>query len=227
MGIELHVRDTDFILKLKKILRSGAIKIIQSKDPYRGNNIALRIRDKEYLKQVIIPLFDKYLPLTIKRYDYLRFKEALSDIIYYKDLPEYSRPVIQNFFKEDIKCIMNAPYLPAWLIGFIEAEGSFNIYKPIKQKNPIASFDIGQTNDFARIQAIKEYLSIGARVYKDKEDYYRIKTAGASCMGHVIHFIYNAPIMLQGYKKIQFLSLLGKLNTIPTYSHLNISQIPY
>jgi hypothetical protein len=45
------------------------------------------------LKEIIIPIFEKYPLLTNKKYDYLRFKNALlNNIIFYDDLPQYSRP---------------------------------------------------------------------------------------------------------------------------------------
>jgi len=76
-----------------------------------------------------------------KQYDYLRFKNALlTAIIYWEDLPEYTRdskPI------NSIESITSASYFPAWLVGFIEAEGCFSIYKLNKDKDYlIASFDI-------------------------------------------------------------------------------------
>jgi LAGLIDADG endonuclease len=44
--------------------------------------VSLKIRDKNHLKNFIIPIFDKYPMFSNKQNDYLRFKEALlSDII--------------------------------------------------------------------------------------------------------------------------------------------------
>jgi ubiquinol-cytochrome c reductase cytochrome b subunit len=54
--------------------------------------VSLRIRNKEHLKNFIIPIFEKYSMFSNKQYDYFRFRDALlSNIIYSKDLPEYTR----------------------------------------------------------------------------------------------------------------------------------------
>ena len=81
--------------------------------------VSLRIKNKNHLKNIILPIFDKYSMFSNKQYDYLRFRNALlSGILYSTELPEYTRP---NTILNDVTSIINAFYLPAWLVGFIEA----------------------------------------------------------------------------------------------------------
>jgi hypothetical protein len=92
---------------------------------------------------------------TNKQYDYLRFKVALlSGIIYSADLPAYSR---SNKSLNTVDSIINTFYFPAWLVGFIEAEGCFSVYK-IKVDYFTASFDISQTGGEIIISAIRKYF---------------------------------------------------------------------
>ena len=92
--------------------------------------VSLRIRNKDHLKNIIIPIFDKYPMFSKKQYDYLRFKNALlSNIIYWEDLPEY---IINSSPINTIESIINSDYFPAWLVGFIEAEGAMRCWKLLK-----------------------------------------------------------------------------------------------
>ena len=138
LGIELSIKDVQLIYKIKSLLGIGVVSFRKRKDI---EMVSLRIRDKDHLKKFILPIFDKYPMFSNKQYDYLRFKDALlSGIIHWKDLPEYTRsskPI------NTMESIVNASYFPAWLVGFIEAEGCFSVYKLYPDKDYlVASFDV-------------------------------------------------------------------------------------
>jgi len=108
LGIELSIRDVQLIYKIKHLLGIGVTA-------FRKRNeiemVSLRIRDKNHLKNFIIPLFDKYPMFSNKQYDYLRFKKALlSEIIDSKDLPEYTRPSVNL---NTVESIVEKAYFPA------------------------------------------------------------------------------------------------------------------
>jgi ubiquinol-cytochrome c reductase cytochrome b subunit len=108
MGIELSIRDAQLIYKIKNLLAVGLISIRK-----RGEieTISLRIRNKNHLKDFILPIFDKYPMFSNKQYDYLRFKNGLmSNLIYSAELVEYSRNIEPL---NDIKSIVNSHYFPA------------------------------------------------------------------------------------------------------------------
>jgi hypothetical protein len=108
LGIELSIKDVQLLYKVKNLLGVGIVS-------FRTRNeiemVSLRIRNKDHLKQFIIPIFDKYPMFSNKQLYYLRFKDALlSGIIYSEDLPEYvrdSKPI------NSIESITNASYFPA------------------------------------------------------------------------------------------------------------------
>ena len=125
LGIELSIKDVKLIYKIKKLFGVGIVSFITRKDG--TETVSLRIRNKDHLKNFIIPIFDKYPMFSNKQYDYLRFKDALlSGIIYSDDLPLYSK---SKYYKNSIESILSASYFSPWLVGFIEAEGCFSIYK--------------------------------------------------------------------------------------------------
>lgn len=79
-GIELSIRDVQLIYKIKKILGVGTVSF---ENKYGLNKVYLKIKDKNDLKNLIIPIFDKYPMFSNKQYDYLIFRDSLiSGIIY-------------------------------------------------------------------------------------------------------------------------------------------------
>ena len=150
-----------------------------------------------------------------KQYDYLRFRNALlTGIIYSNNLPEYSR---SNKPINSIESIINKSYFSAWLVGFIEAEGCFSIYKQ-NDNYPIASFDISQTGDEVIINAIRKSLSFTTAIYLDNTNNYNLKVTGVRSRENVLKFLHGAPVKLLGNKKLQYLLWIRQLRRIPRYS---------
>jgi hypothetical protein len=69
----------------------------------------------------------------------------------------------------------------------------------------IASFDISQTNGEILILAIRKYLSLTPKLYKDKTNNFRLKVTSVRSIENVIKFINKAPVKLLGNKNIQYL----------------------
>ena len=179
--------------------------------------VSLRIRNKNHLKQFILPIFDKYPMFSNKQYDYLRFRDCLtSNIIKYEDLPFYTRGIESL---NDIQSIIKAPYFSSWLIGFIEAEGCFSVYKLKKDEDYlVASFDVCQKDGQILLSAIARYLSFTTAIHCDKFNCSKLKVTGVRSIENVIKFIQSAPIKLLGYKKLQYLLWLKELRTIDRYN---------
>jgi hypothetical protein len=195
LGIELSIRDVQLIYKLKRLLGVG---VLSFRKIDTIEMVTLRIRDKDHLKKIILPIFDKYPMFSNKQYDYLRFRDALlSGIIYSADLPEYSR---SNEPLNTVDSIINTFYFPAWLVGFIEAEGCFSVYKQ-REDSFVASFDISQCEII--ISAIRKYLSFTTNL--DKTNCYKLKVTSARSIENVIKFLDRAPLKLLGNKKLQYL----------------------
>lgn len=212
-GIELSIRDAKLIYKIKNLLAVGVVSIRRIGEI---EMISLRIRDKKHLKNFILPIFDKYPMYSNKQYDYLRFKNALlSNMIYSIDLPEYNRNLEPL---NNIKSIINSYYFPAWLVGFIEAEGCFSIYKLKNDDNYlVASFYISQTNAHILMSAIREYLSFTTTIYLDKTNNFKLKVSSIRSIENIIKFLNKAPVKLLGYKKLQYLLWIKQLRKISRY----------
>lgn len=121
LGIELSIKDVQLIYKIKDLLGVGVVSFsrayIYGATCSAGKRkeiemVSLRIRNKDHLKKIIIPIFDKYPMFSDKQYDYLRFKDALLlDIIYSENLPEYVRN--NNKPINSIESILKASYFSA------------------------------------------------------------------------------------------------------------------
>ena len=226
IGIELSIKDIKLLYKIKKHLGVGTIIIRKSKVYEEYIETAIyRIKDKNHIKNIIIPLIDKYPLFTNKYYDYLYLKNCIcskranepwggsnNNLIFYDTLTEYKRP---NEYLQ-VENILKSYHFPIWLIGFIEAEGYFSIYKT-KHYQDVACFEISQSNNFNIIEAIKIYFEITSKVYKDKTNNFIIKTTSSKCIQNVINKLHKTPIKLQGLKKVNYLIFLNKLRQIPRY----------
>ena len=214
LGIELSIKDVQLIYKIKALLGIGVVSFRKINEIEK---VTLRIRDKNHLKNFIIPIFDKYPMFSNKQYDYLRFKSALlSGIIYSQDLPEYTR---SSEPLNSIESILDKSYFPAWLVGFIEAEGCFSVYKLKKDGDYlIASFDIAQKDGDILISAIRKYLSFTTAIYLDKTNCSKLKVGSVRSVEKVIKFLHKAPVKLMGNKRLQYLLWIKQLRTIPRYS---------
>ena len=111
------------------------------------------------------------------------------------------------------------------LIGFIEAEGSFSIYKPLKINTKVASIDVSQTNCFELIEAIRIYLKVSQNIYLDKLNNSRIILKKISDICNIIKFLQNNPVKLLGHKKLQYNLFLKELRLMPSYlKYIDIPQ---
>ena len=203
VGIELHARDTQLIYKIKKLLTVG---VVAFRERDGSKKVQLRVRNKAHLKNIILPIFDRYPLLSNKQYDYLRFKTVLlSNLVRHKDLAPYTRPTQPL---NSVESILSAPYFAAWLVGFIESEGCFSVYKQWPDRDDMScSFEISQTNGYILLSAISKYLSFStttALQYTDKTNNSKAKVSGVRSIENVIKFMDKAPVKLLGHKRLQY-----------------------
>jgi hypothetical protein len=131
-------------------------------------------------------------------------------------LVEYKR---SNIDINSIDSIINTYYFPVWLVGFIEAECCFSIYK-LNPNNEylVASFDLAQKDGELIISAIHKYFSFSTAIYLDKNNCYKLKVTGVRSIENIIKFLNNNDIKLLGNKRLQYLNWIEQLCTIPRYS---------
>lgn len=241
--ISLTTRNTQLLYKIKNYLGYGNV------DNIYNNMIDFKIRDKTVILNKIILIFDKYLLLTTKRFNYLKFKECLlisNNInltqsekiikiqeIYNKKLEEdYISDawnllllkidlnlltldlIYKNILLSDVKLIMSK----SWLIGFIEAEGSFylvdtsyNIKNNIMVNHFSHSFGITQKLDYIVLLSIKLILNIKSNIrkrslYNKSTSFFILETKSQKTITYIInYFISNSyESLFLGMKSFEF-----------------------
>jgi hypothetical protein len=97
----------------------------------------------------------------------------------------------------DVSAVMTRP----WLVGFIEAEGSF--YLVSKDATRIVhAFGVTQKLDKVVLEAIKYILGIPTSiVYKSKHDYYMLDTTNSRAVENIIGYFHNT---MKGMKAVEF-----------------------
>lgn len=197
---------------IKKELGCGSV----TKDGTKGQFF---IRDRKKLEKVIFPIFDSYPLLTSKMYNYDKLKKAyyiLEDQNLTKEekdkalfllkksvLPEnYIAPcwniaLLPLKSVNDLKGIMTK----AWLVGFIEAEGSF--YLVSKDSNRIVhGFGLTQKLDSIVLEGIRLILHIPTKVkLKTNHNHYILDTTNSRAIENIISYFQNT---MKGMKSVEY-----------------------
>lgn len=197
---------------IKKQLGTGSV----TKD---GTKAQFFIRDRIKIETVLLPIFEKYPLLTSKYFDYLRFKKALY-ILNDKSITKQDRDVkLLNLKNSKLPTVYKSPAwsgvdLPLknvnslsnvmskpWLVGFIEAEGSF--YLTNKDSNRIIhGFGLTQKLDEIVLQAITLILHISNPViYKEIHNYYILDTTNSRAIENIILYFKDT---MKGVKSLEY-----------------------
>lgn len=194
----------------KKILGVGSVSVPNSKD----KTAEYRIRDRQTIINVILPIFDKYTLLTSKQFHYQLFRKA---ILLYSDSTLSiedknkqltilkSQVIPTNFISsawdslhfpmtvDQVKNIISKD----WLVGFTEAEGSFYLLKK-GPKRIVHMFEITQKLDKILLDAIS--LLLPMKVY-EKKTYVTCVTTNHKSIGEIIHYFQNT---MKGMKSLEY-----------------------
>jgi hypothetical protein len=166
-----------------------------------------RVRDYNHIREYIIPIFEKYPLLTSKYFEYIKFKKAI-EIQSDSTLSSAEKTIYLENLKNQGKNLKDSPALEIlgnqlkdkrknWLVGFVEAEGSF--YLTQKSKERIAhGFEITQKSEEALLRKIAELLPLN--LYK-KKTYYTVVTTCKDSIEKIIAFFHKT---MKGMKSLEF-----------------------
>jgi len=197
---------------IKKELGVGSI----TKDNTKGQYF---IRNRKNLKEIIFPIFDKYPLLTSKMFNYDKFKQAyfiLEDNTLTRSEKEEklfilkNKIVSENYISPSWKNAtlplqsindINNVMTKSWLVGFIEAEGSF--YLVSKDLIRIVhGFGITQKLDSVVLEAIRLTLHIPTKVkFKSKHNHYALDTTNSRAIENIIKYFQNT---MKGMKSLEY-----------------------
>ena len=178
-----------------------------------------RIRNRNTLGNVIIPIFDKYYLLTSKYFDYDKFKQAYTILENPGLTKNHKNELLESLksntpSKDYISPAWNKVILPfananeahkviskPWLIGYVEAEGSF--YLVSKDQNRIVhGFGITQKLDKVVLEAIRHILHITRKVYyKEKFNHFMLDTTNSRSIENISEYFFNT---MKGMKSVEY-----------------------
>lgn len=205
-----HEYNTRLLYFIKSQLGVGSIN-----KETKTKMVNYRIRDRNKLAEVIFPIFDKYLLLTSKYFNYLKFKEAYK-ILEDNNLTKAQQNELMLALVTKIpsdgyispawnivnKIVTNTNEAnkvmsKAWLIGFTEAEGSF--YLVNKSKDRIThGFEITKKLDLIVLSAIGYILGIKT---SSKKTYHTVVTTNSRSIENIIKYYHNT---MKGMKSFEF-----------------------
>jgi LAGLIDADG endonuclease len=184
-----------------------------------GTKAQFFIRDRKTIETVLIPIFDKYTLLTTKYFDYVKFKKALT-ILNNVNLSKQDKDIKLMAIKNSkvnidyISPAWKSTNLPltnvnsvihimskSWLVGFIEAEGSF--YLVSKDFNRIVhGFGLTQKLDKVVLEGIAFMLHIKTNVkYKELHNYFILDTTNSRAIENIILFFKDT---MKGMKSLEY-----------------------
>jgi hypothetical protein len=199
---------------IKQQLGVGSVNVESNRD--QGS---FRIRDRKQLANIIFPIFDQYPLLTTKYFNYAKFKQAyviLEDSKLTKSerntlietllLTKYDESYISPAWNRITLPIADANEASkiiskSWLIGFVEAEGSF--YLVTKNANRIVhGFGITQKLNRVVLEGIRHILHISTKVvYKEKYNHHMIDTTNSRAIKNVSEYFFNT---MKGMKGVEY-----------------------
>ncbi len=166
------------------------------------------VRDKETIKKVIIPLFDKNILLTSKEYNYLKFKHCIeisdnSTLTQEQKIfliNEINSTTIPIDFQSSAWSQNKSPITKDWLIGFVEAEGSFYITKKAEGRYA-HGFGISQKKDKIVLEGIKKHLDVTSNVKYNKKGFYLIDVLDRDSLKKIKLFFFET---MNGVKSLDY-----------------------
>jgi hypothetical protein len=202
--IALHVKDKPLLYFIKEQLGCGSVS-------FAGANMwQYRVRTKAHLLSAIVPIFLGYPLFTRKAYHFALFHKALLD----SSQCAIFKPIWNdgNFMAKTRENLISSMQVrkpsKAWVVGFIEAEGSFYV---VQRHAPSANYPVGefchgfgvtQKHDLHVIKFIQDLLGIQANPRANKANgAWVLDTTNLRSIKNIVEYFDNT---LLGSKNLEF-----------------------
>ena len=170
--------------------------------------IQYRIRNSKVLKEVILPIFDKYPLHSSKYFSYMKWKTALlttKKLLKENLINNNEQKSRSRFSPPPLSLILSnsrfSPPTKSWVIGFIEAEGSFYITKKDGEKRLAHGFGLTQKLDCYLLEHLRNLFKIVAKVKKNKKGFFALDTTNHRNIQFLIDYFKNTQ---KGMKAVEF-----------------------
>ena len=213
-GIGQGVYNARLLFYIKRVLGYGSVT------KSGVGELKFRVRDSKVLKEVIIPIFDSYMLHTSKCYHYELWKEALLN----PNLRIHNKMLMETI-PDDYKSPHSSVPTKNWIVGFIEAEGSFYLVKKsVAGQSPaltshhakhggvdpkttriVHAFGIthGLKKDVHILNQLRSLWGIAAQVKLGKNQAYLLETTNSRVIENLTHY-FSSGHTLKGMKAVEF-----------------------
>lgn len=181
----------------------------------KTTNADFRIRNRDHIGSIIIPIFNKNPLLTSKYFNFLKFRKAY-DILVNQNLSKIEKDNLLTELKNSeipldyvspawsvvnnkVNNIEEANQVvsKSWLVGFTEAEGSFYLVK--KDANRLThAFEITQKLDLIVLVSISQILGLKVST---KKNYNTVVTTNSRAISNIIEYYSKT---MKGMKSLEF-----------------------
>ncbi|HSF70912.1 MAG TPA: LAGLIDADG family homing endonuclease [Methylotenera sp.] len=210
--ISLHFNNLPLLHLIKEKLGCGSITFAGK------NNWQYRVRNTEQLLNVIVPIFVNYPLHSRKAYHFNLFHQALLAVTSGGSASSAKCAALKAVWQDEqglldalnqaaADMLVRKPS-KAWVIGFIEAEGSFYIVRRHKPSaaNPIGEychgFGLSQMCDLHIIQHLHELFGMQSKPRKNSASLaWHLDTTNNRTISNVVAYFENA---LLGCKNVEF-----------------------
>lgn len=186
----------------------------------KGGYVIWTVNDKKTFTRTILPLFNKYPPLTSHMHLQLQFfllffKDQNIDLYFKLRNSKYiDRDKILLFFNNKKQEKGSTPiYFSEWLAGFIEAKGCFS-----NAFSGTSTFSIAQNHDHYLIEAIRDFYDVSHLIIHkniEKVSGYTLYTLQIRSLIGVSRVVKHCMTLLQGYKYLQLVEFINKSSLKP------------
>lgn len=157
------------------------------------------VRNLSLLNSHILPIFDNHKLKTKKYYDFLKFKyclniyqdSSLTQIEKIRLINERKLVVFQSqlfLLKYQLEVLSLSK---SWIVGFVEAEGSFYLTEKEKDKRIVHGFAISQKEDVHLLICIARILKINAKIKRHNANYYMLDCTNSKNLKFIKDYFFN------------------------------------
>lgn len=215
--ISLHENDLPLLEYIQSILKLGTITV------YPKHKVCKLIIYRTDLQEIFFPLLqnkDIFFLTKIRNEQYHKALYILNNNISLYDKIDYIYDTVNNITYLP-KEYLQLHFYNNWLIGFIIAEGSFNI-----KKSNEAFFNLKQRTHLELFESFKLLFNTNVKLYIEKDKYIQFAVSSKKDLQSVINFIsFEGNIPLNGLKLIQYQKWIKQLKEIPRYKSLNFPNV--
>lgn len=197
--ISQKLNNAQVLYFIKKQLKCGSVRL-----NYKYNMVHFLIRDSKALSTILLPIFNENIMYSSKEFSFLLFKksfsiwldENLNQIEKIEKINKIKNEILPLNYVASIWNNTNIKISKGWVIGFIEAEGSF--YLTYKDEHRLVhGFGITQKLDKIILDEIRVMLCINSKVKYNKKGFFSLDSSDKISLRFIKKYFFKTMISIK------------------------------